>query len=87
MNDTIYSDIIEALILMNLDGWCVEEETPDHQNDDCFLTDVNTGQHNKVIKRSECELFYEEAMDLAYIHTNRLNIDDLSSIYSNMFIR
>ena len=30
MNDTIYSDKIEALILMNLDGWCVEEETPDN---------------------------------------------------------
>ena len=43
--------------------------------------------YNKVIKRSECELFYEEALDLAYMHTNRLNIDDLSSIEANMFIR
>ena len=43
MNDTIYSDKIEALILMNLDGWCVEEETLDNNaNEDYFLTDVNT---------------------------------------------
>ena len=88
MNETIYSDKIEALILMNLDGWCVEEETQDNNsNDDYFITDVTDVYHNKVIKRSECELFYEEALDLAYIHTNRLNIDDLSSIEANMFIR
>ena len=74
MNDTIYSDKIEALILMNLDGWCVEEETPDNSNDDYFLTNVNDGNHNKVIKRSECELFYEEALDLAYIQIGRAHV-------------
>ena len=42
---------------------------------------------NKVITNAECQLFYEEALDLAYVHTNRLNIDDLSSVESRMFIR
>ena len=56
MNDVSYSDKIEALILMNLDGWCVEEETQDNNsNDDYFLPAVNTVTHNQVIKRSECE--------------------------------
>lgn len=42
---------------------------------------------NKVITSTECQLFYEEALDLAYMHTNRLNIDDLSEVEANVFIR
>lgn len=42
---------------------------------------------NKKITDDECRLFYEEALDLAYMHTNRLNIDDLTSIEARMFIR
>ena len=42
---------------------------------------------NKVITRTECRLFYEEALDLAYMHTNRLNIEDLTSVEAKAFIR
>ena len=86
MNDTIYSDKIEALILMNLDGWKIKEnESLTDSNVDAFVNQKI--EYNKLITSAECELFYEEALDLAYIHTNRLNIDDLSSVEANMFIR
>ena len=42
---------------------------------------------NKVITRTECRLFYEEALDLAYLHTNRLNIEDLTSVEAKAFLR
>lgn len=42
---------------------------------------------NKVITRTECRLFYEETLDMAYMHTNRLNIEDLSSVEARIFIR
>ena len=58
-------------------------------------TDINpfmtaeeaTSKPNKLITSTECRLFYEEALDLAYAHTNRLNIDDLTTIEARMFIR
>jgi hypothetical protein len=42
---------------------------------------------NKVITKTECKLFYEETLDNAFMHTNRLNIDDLSEVESRIFIR
>ena len=42
---------------------------------------------NKRITDNECRLFYEEALDQSYIHTNRLNIDDLTPVEARMFIR
>ena len=42
---------------------------------------------NKRITDNECRLFYEEALDQSYMHTNRLNIDDLTSVEARMFIR
>ena len=42
---------------------------------------------NKTITVAECMMFYEEALDLAYMHTNRLNIDDLTTVEARMFIR
>ena len=42
---------------------------------------------NKTITRQECRLAYEETLDQAYIHTNRLNIDDLTEVEARMFIR
>ena len=42
---------------------------------------------NKVITRAECKLFYEETLDMAYMHTNRLNIDDLTVVEARVFIR
>lgn len=42
---------------------------------------------NKVITSAECKLFYEETLDMAYMHTNRLNIEDLSEVEARVFIR
>jgi len=97
MNDVTYSDDIRDMILMHLDGWQVEA-TSDENEEETEVnvdTDVNpfmtseeaTSKANKVITDTECRLFYEEALDLAYMHTNRLNIDDLTEIEAKMFIR
>lgn len=63
-------------------------ETTENQNITPFMTstEIQT-KANKVITDNECRLFYEEALDLAYMHTNRLNIDDLTIIEARMFIR
>ena len=42
---------------------------------------------NKTITDTECRLFYEETLDQAYMHTNRLNIDDLTPVEARIFIR
>lgn len=53
-----------------------------------FITSTELeNKANKVITDDECRLFYEEALDQSYMHTNRLNIDDLTEIEARMFIR
>ncbi len=97
LNDVSYNTTIEEMILANLDGWIIEsvddessEEESSEENTDInpFMTssELET-KANKVITRAECKLFYEEALDLAYMHTNRLNIEDLTSVEARMFIR
>ncbi len=63
-------------------------ETTESRDITPFMTteEIQT-KANKVITDNECQLFYEEALDLAYTHTNRLNIDDLTSVEARMFIR
>lgn len=94
-NDTIYSQDIENMILANLDGWIIETSNEDAETSDNEDTDIDPfmtsdeleNKANKVITRAECELFYEEALDMAYMHTNRLNIEDLTDIEARIFIR
>ena len=53
-----------------------------------FMTSIEmSNKSNKKITDNECRLFYEETLDQAYMHTNRLNIDDLTSVEARMFIR
>lgn len=78
------------MILANLDGWRIIYEDTDNLDEDInpFMTPGEASEKaNKHITETECRIFYEEALDLAYMHTNRLNIDDLTSIEANMFIR
>lgn len=79
------------MILVNLDGWrigCTSETLEIEEDISPFITEEELpNKANKIITDTECKLFYEEALDLAYMHTNRLNIDDLSEIESKMFIR
>ena len=95
-NDVNYDQDIENMIISNLDGWIIENEdtetsnTETSENEDInpFMTsDELQNKANKVITRAECELFYEEALDMAYIHTNRLNIDDLTTVEARIFTR
>ena len=85
-----YSTDIQNKILMHLDGWQVETEEElnsiDTDIDPLMTSDEATSKPNKVITNTECELFYNEALNLAYSHTNRLNIDDLTTVEANIFI-
>ena len=91
MNDVTYSDSIRDMILANLDGWRIGDNATTDNVDESInpfmTTEEVTSKANKVITHDECQLFYEEALDLAYMHTNRLNIDDLTSVESKVFIR
>lgn len=63
-------------------------ETLTTNNVNPFMTTLEaTEKANKIITDNECQLFYEEALDLAYMHTNRLNIDDLSQVEARVFLR
>ena len=97
INDVSYSCNIEEMIIANLDGWTIEERLQQNQNDDPteennninpFMTsDELQLKHNKVITRAECRIFYEETLDMAYMHTNRLNIEDLTEVEARTFKR
>lgn len=91
MNNVNYNDGIRDMILANLDGWRIGDSAHLDEIDeiiDPFMTeDEATRKANKIITEKECQLFYEEALDLAYMHTNRLNIDDLSKVESKVYIR
>ena len=94
-NNVNYNPTIRDMIIMNLDGWQVEvtEESEDPeetttQDINPFMTSTEANMKaNKTISDNECQLFYEEALDQAYMYTNRLNIDDLSSVEARVFIR
>lgn len=91
MNDVTYSEDIQNMILMHLDGWQIESSDSEDESDE---TDISpfmnsseaNGKANKVITETECNLFYEEALNMAYMHTNRLNIDDLTEPEANIFL-
>ena len=95
MNDVTFNQDIADMVLMNLDGWVLEsvpetitdgEETEDDINP--FMTSTEAANKpNKMITCEECKLFYEEALDMAYVHTNRLNVDDLSETELKIFLR
>ena len=90
-NNVTYSENIRDMILVNLDGWRIGQsaETADiYETIDPFMTeDEAVNKANKVITEQECQLFYEEALDLAFVHTNRLNIDDLNTVEARLFLR
>lgn len=98
LNDVTYTSEIENLIISNLDGWVIEDPKPKKtsENEDenksggispFMTTDEMKVKANKVITSTECQAFYEETLDMAYMHTNRLNIDDLNEVETRAFIR
>lgn len=88
-NNVAYNSSIEEMILMHLDGWVITENTINQEDTDVqpFITNNEPIKANKTITRTETRLFYEEALDSAFMYTNRLNINDLNRVEANMFIR
>ena len=90
-NNVTYSDTIENWIISNLDGWRIETTTEEPETTteiNPYMTTAEANEKaNKVITSNECQLFYEETLDMAYMHTNRLNIDDLTEIEARVFLR
>lgn len=93
-NCVSYNNNIQNQILSNLDGWIIEtipettNETQENNDVNPFMTaDEFNQKANKVITSTECQLFYEETLDNAFMHTNRLNIDDLTEVEARIFIR
>ena len=95
VNDVTYTTDIENMILSNLDGWVIEtplDETEAKSNKTGGINPFMTSKEfetkaNKVITSLECQLCYEETLDNAFMHTNRLNIEDLSPIEYRAFLR
>ena len=93
-NCVSYNSNIQNQILSNLDGWIIEtipetnSESTENNDVNPFMTaDEFNQKANKVITSTECQLFYEETLDNAFLYTNRLNIDDLSEMEARIFIR
>lgn len=89
-NSVIYDEDIQNQILANLDGWRIGEQSDNGEvvEVDPFMSSSELdAKANKVITSTECQMFYEETLDMAFMHTNRLNIDDLTTIEARTFIR
>jgi len=93
INDVTYSSDIENTILSNLDGWVIEHPKPaDNSNKSGGISPFMTSDEmkvkaNKVITSDECQMVYDETLDMAFMHTNRLNINDLNPVETRAFIR
>lgn len=89
IHDVTYNSNVENMILQNLDGWKIETNpSGSDENINPFMTsDELQNKANKIITRAECQLFYEETLDMSYMHTNRLNIEDLTEVEARIFIR
>lgn len=86
-NNVEYSTDIRNKILMHLDGWSIGDNITTGESVNPFMTvDEATHKPNKEITSTECKLFYEETLNKAFMHCNRLNIDDLTTVEANVFI-
>ena len=97
-----YNENIRTQILSHLDGWKITEpvNTDEVENDNTTNLE-NTGKvepfidniseykdnPNKKITDEEVRNFYDTALQKAYTYCNRLNVEDLSSIEEEMFIK
>ena len=98
-----YTTDIQEQILSHLDGWVVEAEEETTQENATltamvnvndgevqpFITDITTyaDNPNKKVSSDEVQSFYEEALEKSYMHCNRLNVEDLSELEEEMFIK
>lgn len=89
-----YNQDIEKQIMSYLDGWKIETTSSNASSESQkevspFIDDINkyADNPNKKISWGEVQTFYNQALDKAYLYCNRLNVDDLTNIEEQMFIK
>lgn len=85
-----YNEGIQKQILSHLDGWEIYSTEPQPTGEvQAFINDISEYKNNpnKRVTSNEVEAFYETALQKSYAYCNRLNVDDLSSIEEEMFIK
>lgn len=84
-----YNTEIQDQILSHLDGWVLDSTENDTGEVDPFIEDITLYKDNpnKKVTIKEVEDFYKDALNKAYAYTNRLNVEDLTSIEEKMFIK
>ena len=90
--DGTFNNERRDFILSLLDGWRIEDDPDTETVDESinpFITteEFQTESANKIITLNELMSFYYSALNQAYIHTNRLDIDNLSDIEGDLFIQ
>lgn len=91
INKPQFSSLIASRILIELDGWQLIDEPTDTGEDPTFLDPddpdalKNIGT-NKSVSVDEVERFYDTAFDEALTYTNRLDINDLDEITTEIFM-
>ena len=90
--DATFNDDRKDYILSLLDGWRVEDDPDTETVDESinpFITteEFQTESANKIITLNELMSFYYSALNQSYIHTNRLDIDNLTDIEGDLFIQ
>jgi len=94
-NKPQFSTTICSKILIELDGWQIKEEITDtpgseeldptflDPDDPDALKNIST---NHSVSVDEVERFYDTAFDEALTHTNRLDINDLDEVTTEIFM-
>ena len=86
-NDDVESLITEVITTQESAEENIEQNTEDYIKP--FIDDFESyaDNPNKRVKSTEVEGFYNLALQKAYVHCNRLNVDDLSSIEEEVFVK
>ena len=89
--DATFNTDRQESILAELDGWTVEDDPDTLEVDESinpYLTseEFSNDTRNKTITSTEIEKFYLNALNKAFVFTNRLNIDEITQIEGDLFI-
>jgi hypothetical protein len=85
-----YNEDIKNQILSHLDGWETYSIDPQPKGEvQPFIDNIAEYQDNpnKRVSETEVENFYNIALDKSLAYCNRLNVDDLSTIEEQMFVK
>ena len=85
-----YNKEIQEQILAHLDGWELYSTEPQPTGEvQPFIDNITEYKDNpnKKITEKEVQDFYDIALQKSYTYCNRLNVEDLTSIEEQMFIK